>query len=91
MHRISSKMTLTLLLLLVMSWAAISVGAELTEEQIIEKELAWILNKADHYKNGFRADHPARIIDDKLLQDHRLAGGEQESGAEKARPNLRGA
>lgn len=91
LHRKPLKMSLTLLLLLVMSCVTISVGAQLTVDQIIEKELAWIRNKAEHYKKGFRVDHPARIIDDILLQDHQLAAGEQLSAAEEARPNLRGA
>lgn len=82
-------MNLTLLVLLVISWATISVGAALTEEQIIRKELAWIRSKADHYKNGFRADHPARIIDDTLLLDHQLLARREEESV--TRTNLRGA
>jgi hypothetical protein len=61
--------------LLVLTALSVALG-ELTEEDIIAKEIAWARKTAEHYQSGFRVDHPARMIDMSALQSLSAANKE---------------
>ena len=49
---------------------ATSAAAELTEEDIIAKELAWAKKSVSYYEKGFKEKHPLRwaVPDDALFE-----------------------
>lgn len=46
--------------LLILFLAAGDVEAELTEDKIIEKELAWAKRSVAHLRKGFSTEHPLK-------------------------------